>query len=134
LRSLPVLVAPLLLAACAGSWPAQSYVSMPADSDAVVLAPALSDCIAEIVPPRSAIALPAQTQDEGAAMNAVLTDDLRRNSLTERPDGIVLTYVVAPIGRDAFIRVTASQRSCAQYFYRASDNALHVGGPQMVLR
>lgn len=124
-----VLLAPLLLAACAGSWPAQSYVSMPADRDALVLAPAVSDCIAEIVPPTSAVALPART----SAIGEVLTGDLRRNGLSTRSDGIPVRYVVAPIGADAFIRVTAEHRGCSQFFFRASD-VLHAGGPQMVLK
>jgi hypothetical protein len=123
------LLAPLLLGACAGSWPAQPYVSIPADADAVILAPAVSDCIAEIVPPLAAITLLGQPN----AVGEVLTTDLWRNGLTQRPDGIVVGYVVATIDTGAFIRVTAAKSSCSQYFFRA-PGALHVGGPQMVLK
>jgi hypothetical protein len=124
-----VLIAPLLLGACTGSWPAQSYVNITADPDAAVLAPAISDCIAEIVPPMSVITLPALTN----AVGEVLAGDLQRNGLTQRPDGVAVAYLAAPVDAGAFIRVTAAKSSCSQYFFRASD-ALHVGGPQTVLK
>jgi hypothetical protein len=124
-----LVLAPLLLTACVGSWPAQSYVSMPAESDTLVLAPAISDCIAEIVPPTSSVALLAQS----SVLDEVLIGDMQLAGLTARPDGIAVTYVVAPIGQDAFIRVTADQRTCSQFFFRSAAG-LHVGGPQMVLR
>lgn len=124
-----VILAPLLLCACVGSWPQQSYVSLTADPDATVLAPAVSACIAEIVPPMSGIVLPVMTD----TVSAVLSGDLHRVGLSEKPEGIAIGYVIAPVEKGAFIRVSSPSGICSQYFYRATDT-LHIGGPQMVLR
>ena len=123
-----ILLAPLLLAACAGSWPAKSYVRMDGDADAAVFAPAVSDCVAEIVLPKSAISL-ASTQD---ALTPVLTDELTHKGWTLRPDGQAVSYIVAPLDAGEFIRVAAPRGACSQYFSRATGT-LKPAGPIMVI-
>lgn len=122
-----ILIAPLLLAACAGSWPAGSYVQMGADTDAMVLAPAVSDCLAEVVPPKSTVSVTTKSDD----LSSVLPDQLVRNGLTIRPDGVPVSYVVAPADPGEFIRVSAPHGICSQYFARVSGT-LRSAGPLMV--
>jgi hypothetical protein len=120
-----ILLAPLLLAACGGHWPVAPYLRL-GDADPVIVAPAVSDCIAEIVPPKAAVVLPAED-----ALTSVLTDDLKRNGIAVRADGQPVTYIIAPADTGEFIRVTAPHGICSQYLARVSGT-LRPAGPLMV--
>src|SRR5271166_2138530 len=69
-----LLALPLLLAAC-GGWPAGSYVQSVSDADATVLAPAVADCVAAILPSRQDLRLePAGAGDPIAPLLPPLLD------------------------------------------------------------
>ena len=120
-----VLLAPLLLSACA-SWPPSSYALLSDPADVGVLAPAISDCVAEIVPDRAAVTV--------AAGNPVLTSVLAAQMRGNLPlrQGQPVRYVVAPFETGEFIRVSAPGGICSQYFSRVSGT-LKSSGPQMVV-
>src|SRR5208282_5237661 len=118
---------PLLLAAC-GGWPAGSYVQSVGDADATVLAPAVADCIADILPSRQDIRLePAGAGDPIAPLLPPLLD---RAGFTETADGTPVSYVAGPMDTGILLRVSADNREGAnRYFVRTTNGVLTPAGP-----
>ena len=125
-----LLALPLLLAAC-GGWPAGSYVQSVSDADATVLAPAVADCVAAILPSRQDIRLePAGAGDPIAPLLPPLLD---RTGFTETPTGNSVSYVAGPMDEGVLLRVSVGDREGAgRYFARATNGVLTPGGPTAV--
>ncbi len=122
------LLLPLLVCACANTWPAGSYIQTGDTADVGVLVPAVSDCLANIVPGTAPVSL-APAKD---AMSSVLVDELQRAGRVIQPDGQAVSYVIAPLDAGEFIRVSAPYGACSQYFSRTSGT-LKAAGPIMVI-
>lgn len=134
MRRIILAAAPLLLTACTASWPAMPYVRLAAEADAAVLAPAVSACVGELVPPGTAISLsPPPPAD---VLSPILTDSLTRGGMTPRSGGLAISYIAAPVGQGQFVRVVAAPPGgiCSQYFARDAAGALTLDGPMMVAR
>jgi len=127
-----LMVLPLLLAACSGgSWPSGSYVQSISPDDAKVLAPAVADAVAAILPSKQDIHVQPAGPDDPVA--ALLPPFLDRADFTETKNGIPVSYVAGPMDEGVLLRVSVDNRdSASRYFVRTSTRILTPGGPLTV--
>jgi len=126
-----LLALPLLLAGCAGSWPSGSYVQAISPDDAKVLAPAVADCVAAILPSKQDIHTESAGSDDPIA--ALLPPFLDRAGFTETSTGTAVSYVAGPMDSGVLLRVSVENRAgSARYFTRATNGILTPGGPTTV--
>ena len=131
MRSVLILTVLAPLCACA-SWPTGSYVSMGADADAGVLAPAIADYVSGVVPAGSVATL-AQPQG-GDALSPLLMADLTRDGVHVGAGGVPVAYVVAPLDQGVLLRITAGTAIASRYYVRNTAGGLQPGGPMMVAK
>jgi len=121
----------LSLAACGGGqWPEGSYVDLEKDAGTEAIATAIADCAVSIVPNRSMVRLVVPAQPN--ALSLLLPEALSRNGLATGENGMLIEYLAAREGKNAFIRVLTSQGMCAQYFSRDAQGGLRSAGPMTV--
>ena len=120
---------PILLGACASSWPSGSYVAVNQD-DAAVLAPVIANYLAGVIPSGSAVTLePAKSDDVIAPM---LAADLDREGIPRSVDGHRVVYVAEPMDGGVFLRVSIDGREGGSCYFGRANGTLNPAGPMMV--
>jgi type IV secretion system protein TrbH len=124
-----ILVVPILLGACASSWPSGSYVAVNQD-DAAVLAPVIANYLAGAIPSGSAITIePAKSDDLIAPM---LTENLDREGIPRSVDGHRVQYIAEPMDGGVFLRVSIDGREGGSRYFSRANGTLSPAGPMMV--
>jgi hypothetical protein len=124
-----ILAFPILLGACASSWPSGSYVAVNQD-DAAVLAPVIANYLAGAVPSGSAITIePAKSADLIAPM---LAADLDREGIPRSIDGLRVQYVAEPLDDGVFLRVSIDGREGGSCYFSRANGTISPAGPMMV--
>lgn len=130
MRAVTIFAAVSLLSACAPRWPSGSYADLASDQDALAIAPAISDFIANNANGQPVLLAPdAPTQ--GVLAIAVMRG-LDLAGVRTDPGGQPASYVVAPLGSGEILRVTAGGKVGSRFYTRTSDGRLQPGGPMMV--
>jgi hypothetical protein len=118
----------LLLGACS-TWPSGSYVTGDiSDSDAQILAAAITDYLAGAVQPGYPVSV-AVNED---AILPLLMADLDRAGIPRSATGQVVRYVVGPLDDGIFLRVSIDDRGGGSRFFAKSGGSLVTAGPMMV--
>ena len=118
----------LLLGACS-SWPSGSYVTGGiSDSDAQLLAAAITDYLAGAVQPGYPVSVAANED----AILPLLTADLDRAGILRNATGQVDRYVIAPLNDGIFLRISIDDRGGGGRFFTRSGGSLVAAGPMMV--
>jgi hypothetical protein len=126
-----LLALPLLLAGCAGAWPSGSYVQGINPEDARILAAAVADAVAAILPSKQDVHVQPAGHDDPIAV--LLPPFLDRADFTETRDGIPVSYVAVPMDDGIMLRVSIdTHNSASRYFVRTSTRILTPGGPLTV--
>jgi type IV secretion system protein TrbH len=124
-----VVAFPILLGACASSWPSGSYVAVSRD-DAAVLAPVIANYLAGAIPSGAAVSLaPAKSDDVMAPM---LTVDLDREGVPRTTDGHRVQYIAEPLDGGVFLRVSIDGREGGSRYFSRVNGTLSPAGPMMV--
>jgi hypothetical protein len=128
--ALPLLLAPLLLAACGGSWPSGTYVRSVSEADAPVLAEAVADCLSDTIPSRQDVKPAASSGDPIAPL---LDPYLARVGFTVASTGLPVSYVVTPLDDGVLLRISVDNREGAtRFFKRSANGVLAAAGPTTV--
>jgi type IV secretion system protein TrbH len=124
-----ILALPVLLGACAPSWPSGSYVAVTQD-DAAVLAPAIANYVAGAVSAGDPVVIVQARSDDLIA--PLLASALDREGVPRSADGHLVQYVAGPMDSGVLLRVSIDGREGGSRYFSRTNGTISPAGPMMV--
>lgn len=140
-NQIALIVAALLLSACATSRPTMSYVEPTVtDSDAQTLASDTVEYLADPLPPaRTTLLLDPPVSKNSDALTTVMMTSLRERGYgvalldpqtgNASEDGVLLRYIASPLDSGVLLRLQFQGTEASRYYPRGSDGQLLPGAP-----